>query len=40
MKEYIAENELYEIYTNYLDSHLWFKDQEIQNLFENSKYRR
>lgn len=24
----------YEIYTNYLDSHLWFNNQEIDNLFQ------
>ena len=25
----------YTIYTNYLDSHLWFNNQSIQDLFEN-----
>ena len=32
------DNELYEIFTNYLDSNLRFKDEKIQELFENSKY--
>jgi hypothetical protein len=25
----------YEIFTNYLDSHLWFNDNEIDNLYQN-----
>jgi len=24
----------YEIFTNYLDSHLWFNDEELDNLYE------
>lgn len=35
---YREENELYETYTNLLDSHLWFHNEKIQNLFENSEF--
>lgn len=35
---YREENELYEIYTNLLDSHIWFHNEKIQNLFENSEF--
>lgn len=38
LKEYCSYNEIYEIYCNYLDSHLWFKNDRIQSLFESSKY--
>jgi hypothetical protein len=38
LDEYRSYNELYEIYTNYIDSHLWFKDEKIQALFEQSKF--
>lgn len=36
--DYMSSHEIYEVYTNFIDSHLWFKDEEIQTLFENSKY--
>ena len=36
--DYMSCHEIYEIYTNFMDSHLWFKDEAIQDLFENSKY--
>ena len=35
---YMSENEIYEIFVNYLDSHLWFKDEKIQALFESSRF--
>jgi hypothetical protein len=38
LDEYISYHDLYEIYTNYMDSHLWFSNDKIQELFENSKY--
>lgn len=38
LSEYRDNNELYEIFTNYIDSHLWFKNEDIQNLFEQSRY--
>ena len=38
LEEYTAENDLYEIFTNYMDSHLRFKNEKIQELFEKSKY--
>ncbi len=38
LSEYRDNNELYEIFTNYIDSHLWFKNQDIQNLFEQSRF--
>lgn len=34
---YNIHNIEYEIYTNYLDSHLWFNNQEIDNLFQEWK---
>lgn len=39
LEEYQSENELYEIYTNYMDSHLWFINDDIQDMFWNSDYR-
>ncbi len=30
-------NKNYEIFTNYMDSHLWFEDEQLQTLFENWK---
>lgn len=39
LNRYRAENEMYQIFTNYLDSHLWFYNEKIQEIFENSKYR-
>ncbi len=36
--DYMNSHEIYEIYTNYIDSHIWFNDEKIQTLFENSKY--
>lgn len=38
LDEYMYKNDLYEIYTNYIDSHLWFHNEEIQELFENQKH--
>lgn len=38
LDEYMSSHDLYEIYTNYLDSHLWFHEDKIQDLFEKSKY--
>lgn len=38
LEQYRSENDVYEIYTNYLDSHLWFKDEKVQALFEQSRY--
>lgn len=35
---YREENELYETYTNLLDSHIWFHNEKIQNLFENFEF--
>lgn len=31
-------DELYEIYVNYMDSHIWFHDERVHELFEHSKY--
>ena len=36
--DYMSSHDIYEIYTNYIDSHLRFKDEAILDLFENSKY--
>ncbi len=36
--DYMSSHEIYEIYTNFMDSHLRFNDEKIQELFENSKY--
>lgn len=38
LEEYRNYNDLYEIYVNYIDSHLWFKDQRIQDLFDQSEF--
>lgn len=38
LDEYRSYHDLYEIYTNYMDSHLWFSNDKIQDLFEKSKY--
>lgn len=38
LDEYRSYNDLYEIYTNYMDSHLRFKDERIQALFEQSRF--
>ncbi len=38
LEEYISDNDLYETFTNCMDSHLWFINEEIQELFEKSKY--
>jgi len=38
LNEYISNNDLYETFINCIDSHLRFKDEEIQALFEKSKY--
>lgn len=38
LEDYMAYHDLYEIYTNYIDSHLWFYNEKIQELFEKSKY--
>jgi hypothetical protein len=43
-QNFIAENEElfekysseYQIFTNYLDSHIWFEDEEVQNKFDES----
>ena len=35
---YMSENEIYEIYVNYLDSHLWIKHEKVQALFESSRF--
>jgi hypothetical protein len=35
---YRSYHELYEIFANYMDSHLWFKNQKIQDIFEASDY--
>ncbi len=39
-ERYREENydEIYEIYVNYLDSHIWFKNDKIQSLYENSSF--
>lgn len=37
--DYIQEKDIFEIYTNYMDSHLWFKNDNIQTLFDKSDYR-
>lgn len=39
LNRYRAENEMYQVFTNYLDSHVWFYDEKIQKIYENSKYR-
>ena len=36
--DFMNSHEIYEIYTNYIDSHIWFNDEKIQTLFKNSKY--
>lgn len=38
LDEYRNNYDLYEIFTNYIDSHLWFKNEDIQRLFEKSKF--
>ena len=38
LDNYLNSNDIYENYTNFMDSHLWFNDEKIQDLFENSKY--
>lgn len=38
LEDYLSYHDLYEVYTNYMDSHLWFSEDKIQDLFENSKY--
>ncbi len=38
LEEYISNNDLYETFTNCMDSHLRFINEEIQELFEKSKY--
>lgn len=38
LDEYRSYNDFYEIYTNYIDSHLRFKDERIQTLFEQSRF--
>lgn len=38
LEDYMSYHDLYEIYTNYMDSHLWFYNEKIQELFEKSKY--
>jgi len=38
LENYRSYNDLYEIYTNYIDSHLWFKNELIQKMYENSQY--
>ena len=38
LNTYLYSHDIYEIYTNFMDSHLWFNDEKIQELFENSKY--
>lgn len=37
--DYMNYHEIYEIFTNYIDSHIWFNDEKIQELFEQSEYR-
>jgi hypothetical protein len=38
LEDYMSYHDLYEIYTNYMDSHLCFYNEKIQELFEKSKY--
>jgi hypothetical protein len=38
LNNYMSYHDLYEIYTNFMDSHLRFFNDRIQNLFEKSKY--
>ena len=38
LENYRSYNDLYEIYANYIDSHLWFKNDLIQKMYENSQY--
>lgn len=39
LERYREENdELYEVFINLLDSHLWFHNVKIQNLFESSEF--
>lgn len=38
LEDYMSYHDLYEIYTNYMDSHLWFLNEKIQELFGKSKY--
>lgn len=43
-QNFISENEElfekysseYQIFTNYLDSHIWFEDEEVQSKFDES----
>lgn len=37
--DYMSYHEIYEVYTNYIDSHLRFKDEKLQELFDKSEYR-
>ena len=39
LDDYISQNYLYEIFTNSIDSHLWFINDQIQELFEKAGYR-
>ena len=36
--DYMNSHDIYEIYTNFMDSHLWFQNEQIQELFEKSEY--
>ena len=38
LEDYMSYHDIYEIYVNYMDSHLWFFNDKIQELFEQSKY--
>lgn len=38
INSYLAENEVYEIYANGLESWISFKDKNVQNFFESIKY--
>ena len=36
--DYMSSHDIYEIFTNYIDSHLRFNDEKIQELFDKSEY--
>lgn len=39
LDSYLAENDdIYEIFANYTDCHLWFKNDKIQSIFEQSRF--
>jgi len=38
LDRYREDKDVYDIFTNYMDSHIWFQNESIQWLFENSSF--